>query len=173
MRAVIITEPPESMRYPRNQPPQFAGSYSNIGGVRRALEGNGHEVSVLVAFSNGKFALEEELYGFALLNGFNLGTFQQRLTVPATVGKMATNVLLFAVQRRGLPEVMPRILKSWKEGNRPQLIFASAGPAAERFLFEMASEYKVTIQRLNRPGVARITKSGLQLVIEAMRKPKA
>lgn len=168
MRVAILTDPPTAMRYPRREPPAFGGSYATVAGVRRVLEGHGHEVVVFIVLPDGGLTTEEELYEFATAKGLDLEAFGRGKPAAWMLNRYPCSFFVFALRTETLVQQYPEVIGAMHGlGNRPR-VFVSAGPTARPMLQGVASKHGVEVQLLEKPGVTRITKKGLNIIVEAL-----
>ncbi len=168
MKVALLTDPPNFMRHPRRQPPQFGGSYINISGVRRTLEQRDHGVHVLLALPDGTLTTEEDLYRFTLSKSLDLCSYGPGRAAASMVTAEPFDALIFALQRERLPEFLYAILGALKAQGRHPMILVSTGPTAGPFLSTVAAKYGMEITLLEKPGVARITRRSVDRILEML-----
>lgn len=169
MKITILTEPPSTVRSLPRAAPQFAGSYLGILTLQRALEGKGHTVETFVALPDKRIFSEHKVHEVMISRGcVDLDSFAAEQPVSLTQVLRDTECVVLAMRGANLLTFLPQILLESNLDQRRPIVFASVGPGAGKLATDIAKKFNHRVIVLARPGVARLTRQALNVILETL-----
>ena len=166
MKITIITDPPTILRKSAGDVLGFGGSYQSISNARLILENHHHHVDTLIVFQDGFLMREEEFLQSCLEKGeINDVVTGKGISIEKALKNAQLDVLLITLRTRILRRILRDLFETLiKNGKSPVLLIA-AGKSTSNHVLSVANSFDLKISIIHRPGVARITRKGLEDLI--------